>query len=147
MTRIRYSRDTDALLVELSQKQIDYAEESGPLIVHFTREGEPVLLEILDAKDFLLRSLSSLVKGVEVTLPPYGRLTARELEVLGLLAQGMTNKEIAQALRITTATVMKHVATIVAKLEAVNRSEAIALAIRHGLVRPEQGTAVSAPKG
>lgn len=69
MTRIRYSQDSDALLIELSSKPIDYAEESGPLIVHFTKEGEPVLLEILDARDFLLLSLSSMVKGTEATLP------------------------------------------------------------------------------
>lgn len=69
MTQIRYSQDCDALLIQLSHKPIDYAEESGPLIVHFTKEGEPVLLEILDARDFLLSSLSSLMKGTEVTLP------------------------------------------------------------------------------
>ena len=68
MTKIRYSKDVDALLVELSQEPIDYAEESGQLIVHFTKGGEPVLLEILDARDFLLNSLSSLVKETEVTL-------------------------------------------------------------------------------
>ena len=69
MTKIRYSKDVDALLVELSQGTIDHAEESGQLIVHFTREGEPVLLEILDARDFLLNSLSSVVKETEVMLP------------------------------------------------------------------------------
>ena len=68
MTKIRYSKDVDALLVELSQEPIDYAEESGQLIVHFTKAGEPVLLEILNARDFLLNSLSSLVKETEVTL-------------------------------------------------------------------------------
>ena len=69
MTKIRYSKDVDALLVELSQGTIDHAEESGQLIVHFTREGEPVLLEILDARDFLLNSLSSVIKETEVMLP------------------------------------------------------------------------------
>jgi len=69
MTRIRYSKDVDALLIELSQGTIDHAEESGQLIVHFTKKGEPVLLEILDARDFLLNSLSSLVKETEVMLP------------------------------------------------------------------------------
>lgn len=69
MTRIRYSKDVDALLIELSQGTIDHAEESGQVIVHFTKKGEPVLLEILDARDFLLNSLSSLVKETEVMLP------------------------------------------------------------------------------
>ncbi|MBI5407189.1 MAG: DUF2283 domain-containing protein [Nitrospirae bacterium] len=44
MRKIRYSKDVDALIVELSDKPIDYAEEEGQVIVHFSREGEPVLI-------------------------------------------------------------------------------------------------------
>ncbi|MGQ9497503.1 MAG: DUF2283 domain-containing protein [Desulfotomaculales bacterium] len=62
MSKIRYSRDVDALLIELSDKPIEYAEEAGQVIVHFAADGEPVLLEILDAKDFLLRSFSTVLK-------------------------------------------------------------------------------------
>jgi len=69
MRKIKYSRAVDVLLIELSDKNIDYAEESGPFIVHFSKTGEPVLLEIQDARNFLLSSLSSLVKETEVTLP------------------------------------------------------------------------------
>ena len=69
MRKIRYSKEVDILLIELSAKEIDYAEESGPFIVHFTKGGEPVLLEIQDARNFLLSSLSSLMKETEVTLP------------------------------------------------------------------------------
>ncbi|MDI6759586.1 MAG: DUF2283 domain-containing protein [Candidatus Brocadiaceae bacterium] len=69
MRKIRYSKDADAILVELSDKPIDYAEESGQVIIHFSKKGEPVLLEILDAKEFLLNSLSSLVREKEVSLP------------------------------------------------------------------------------
>ncbi|MDO8137784.1 MAG: DUF2283 domain-containing protein [Candidatus Brocadiales bacterium] len=69
MRKIRYSKDADAILVELSDKPIDYAEESGQIIIHFSKEGEPVLLEILDAREFLLNSLSSLVREKEVSLP------------------------------------------------------------------------------
>lgn len=49
MRKIKYSKDVDALLVELSDKQIDYAEEEGQVIIHFSMDGEPVLLEILDS--------------------------------------------------------------------------------------------------
>lgn len=69
MGKIKYSKGVDILLIELSAKKIDYAEEPGPFIVHFTRTGEPVLLEIQDARNFLLSSLSSLAKETEVTLP------------------------------------------------------------------------------
>lgn len=69
MTRIRYSGDMDALLVELSDEPIDYAEEKGQLIMHFSETGEPVLLEILDAKEFLRSALSSVDRETEVVLP------------------------------------------------------------------------------
>jgi len=69
MRKIRYSKDVDALLVELSDKPIDYAQEEGQIIVHFTKEGEPVLLEILDARDFVLSSIASLLQEKEVALP------------------------------------------------------------------------------
>lgn len=69
MRKIRYSKDVDALLIELSGEPIDHAEESGQFIVHFSKTGEPVLLEILDARDFILGSISSLIKETEATLP------------------------------------------------------------------------------
>jgi len=68
MRRIRYSRDVDILIIELSDKSIDYAEEEGQIIIHFTKDGEPVLIEILDAKEFIMNSLSSLLKEEEVSI-------------------------------------------------------------------------------
>jgi len=62
MSKIKYSPDVDALLVEVSKKKIDYAKEVGQLIIHFSKDGQPVLLEILDAKDFVLASLSDIIK-------------------------------------------------------------------------------------
>lgn len=69
MRKIKYSKDVDALLIELSDKQIDYSEEEGQMIIHFSKDGEPVLLEIFDAKDFILNSLSSVIKDQEVAMP------------------------------------------------------------------------------
>ena len=70
MRKIKYSKDVDALLIELSDKPIDYAEEEeeGQIIIHFSPEGEPVLIEILDAKEFVLNTLSSVIKEKEVTI-------------------------------------------------------------------------------
>ena len=61
-------------------------------------------------------------------------LTARELEVLELLAQGLPNKSIAARLGISDQTVKFHVASIVAKLGVANRTEAVRVAFRQGLV-------------
>ena len=69
MTKIRYSEDVDTLMVELSTEPIDHAEESRPFIVYFSESGQPVLLELLDTKEFVLGSLTSLVKHPEATLP------------------------------------------------------------------------------
>lgn len=51
--RIGYDRDKDILLIEVSRAPIDHAEELGPLIVHFSKQDRPVLLEVQDASDFL----------------------------------------------------------------------------------------------
>jgi DNA-binding NarL/FixJ family response regulator len=62
-------------------------------------------------------------------------LSARELEVLQLLAQGLTNKEIAHSLFISDMTARNHVVSVLAKLNAKDRTEAVTIAIRRGLVR------------
>ncbi len=57
----RYSKDVDILTVKVSDDPVSYAEEAGPFIVHFSKERKPVLLEILDAKDFVLESLDFML--------------------------------------------------------------------------------------
>jgi DNA-binding NarL/FixJ family response regulator len=61
-------------------------------------------------------------------------LTPRESEVLQMLASGLANKEIAAKLAISEHTVKFHVASILGKLGAGSRTEAVALGIRRGLV-------------
>ena len=51
--KIKYSRNEDILIIELSNGKIDYAEEAGPIIIHFSSDKKPVLLEILEASEFL----------------------------------------------------------------------------------------------
>jgi DNA-binding NarL/FixJ family response regulator len=74
---------------------------------------------------------ASRTNDIEELLEP---LTAREQEVLRMLALGLANKEIASRLNISEHTVKFHVAAILGKLGAASRTEAVALAIRHGLV-------------
>ena len=62
-------------------------------------------------------------------------LTARELEVLGMLAAGKTNRAIASELVVTLDTVKKHVGHVLGKLGAANRTEAVARARDLGLIR------------
>jgi len=60
------------------------------------------------------------------------RLSAREREVLALVAAGISNKGIARELRVSPNTVKFHVAAILDKLEAATRAEAVVAALRRG---------------
>ena len=62
-------------------------------------------------------------------------LTERELEVLPLLAQGMSNAEIGQQLTISTSTAKHHVRAILSKLGAANRAEAVSIALQNDLIQ------------
>lgn len=62
-------------------------------------------------------------------------LTQREIEVLGQLAQGRSNKDVARRLNITEGTAKTHVKSILTKLEAMSRTEAVAIAHQRGLIR------------
>jgi len=63
-------------------------------------------------------------------------LTPRETEVLGWITAGLQNKEIAQELRISLATVRNHVHNILEKMEVHSKLEAVSLAFRHGWISP-----------
>lgn len=64
-------------------------------------------------------------------------LTSRELEVLNMLARGLTNKEIGSVLQISSNTVRNHVNSIIEKLEVSDRTEAATTAIHRGLINLE----------
>jgi DNA-binding NarL/FixJ family response regulator len=67
--------------------------------------------------------------------PEAQELTDREREVLSLLAQGLNTPDIAQSLSISSSTVRNHVQNILHKLQVHSRLEAVAYALKHGLVR------------
>ena len=86
------------------------------------------------APDFLRLILPALEGGEQEFEYLHDPLTTRETEVLALLAGGAGNKEIARQLRISEHTAKFHVASIMGKLGAATRTEAVTLGIRHGLV-------------
>jgi DNA-binding NarL/FixJ family response regulator len=72
------------------------------------------------------------------------RLSARELEVLGLIVEGLTNKEIASRLCLSPSTVKNHVARVFEKLGVASRVEAATFAVRHELLDAEPRAALAA---
>jgi DNA-binding NarL/FixJ family response regulator len=98
--------------------------------------------EIFDAVRTVHAGGSLLEPGVTTRLLDHVRegdqresLTPRELEVLSLISEGLHNSEIAARLFVTERTVKFHVSSILAKLGADNRTEAVAIATRRGLIR------------
>jgi hypothetical protein len=67
--KVKYNREVDILSVWLSDELFDYAEEANGIITHFTKDARPVMLEIQGAKDFILGSVTILVKDEEVGVP------------------------------------------------------------------------------
>ncbi|WP_019499072.1 DUF2283 domain-containing protein [Pseudanabaena sp. PCC 6802] len=53
MKKISYSKDVDALLIELSNEPIAYAEDEGQVILHYSQDDKLVLVEILDFRRFM----------------------------------------------------------------------------------------------
>lgn len=102
--------------------------------IRVTMQGGSLLQPMVASK--LLRHMGQQ-RGVHLppaAQPVYEALTERELEVLKLLAQGMPNKEIAAHLIISERTAKFHISSIMGKLGATNRTEAVALAAQKGLI-------------
>jgi DNA-binding CsgD family transcriptional regulator len=128
-------------------------EDGGGFEGYFSDFGGRVwgVLSLEAAPEELEAAINALAAGLVVGLPtilnprlrdlPTGLdenlidpLTDRELQVLQLLAKGRSNKEIALALDISTHTVKFHISGIYTKLGATNRTEAVRLGFRQGLI-------------
>jgi DNA-binding CsgD family transcriptional regulator len=97
-------------------------------------DGEVALVGTAEDADLVVSERVVRAAAPDAVAPGGTALTARELEVLRLVARGLSNKEIAADLRITTHTVKYHLAAVLEKLGVRSRTEAVSLGVRTGLV-------------
>jgi DNA-binding NarL/FixJ family response regulator len=89
------------------------------------------------SQEHVLLSVSrETIEGLDRSAPDKSPLSARELDVLRLLAQAMSNAQIANRLFISQGTVKRHLSNIYSKLGAVSRVDAVRKAIAAGLIHP-----------
>lgn len=130
-------------------------ERDARIIIMTTYDGEENIFRALSAgaKAYLLKDVShdlliSTIRAVyrgEYMLPievaqivarrlPESELSAREVAILGLIAKGLANKEVGHSLGIAESTVKGHVNHILSKMRARDRTEAVTLALKRGLI-------------
>jgi DNA-binding NarL/FixJ family response regulator len=139
------------LMEEVSQRVVLLLDTSDPALVSAAlRSGIRGVLSTEATPEEIESAIQAVNTGLVVVTagslpdllpdlrPPTEALTEplsdRELEVLNLIAEGQSNKLIAHGLGISEHTVKTHVASILAKLGAASRTEAVSQAIRRGLV-------------
>jgi DNA-binding NarL/FixJ family response regulator len=101
--------------------------------IRIVAAGEALLAPSVTRR-LLDRVASRLPRANEDTIPALSELTERELEVLKLMARGLSNAEIAAKLVVSETTVKTHVSRVLAKLEIRDRVQAVILAYETGLV-------------
>ena len=137
-------------------QRIKAAQPAARVIILTMRDEEEVVFNAMQAgaasyllKDTLSRELVSVIREVHGGGRPLpeevaarlarransGRLTSREVEVVDLMGQGLTNKEISASLGISSETVHAHVKHVFHKLGVRNRAAAVAIAVRRGIIQ------------
>jgi DNA-binding NarL/FixJ family response regulator len=139
---------------EIKVVLLTVSEEEDDLVEAARSGANGYMLKNLEGEEFL-RLLSGVMQGEaamthktaarlldalsrEDQSPPTAldQLTPRELDLLQLVAIGMSNKEIAGSLSISENTVKYHMKNILQKMGASNRTETVAIAIRRGILNP-----------
>ncbi len=121
------------MLKEATPEELVYA-------ISYVAKGGVLVSPLMATK--LLNEFKSMGIGAKIGTSEEGapsELSLREMEALKLVAQGLTNKEIADSLYISENTVKTHLRNIMEKLHLTNRSQAVAYAFKKGLIKSADG--------
>ena len=124
---------------ELLRSLVSDIEPSLTSVASRVKELSLLVAEMDKPYDTQTRRGSTVDPARSIPEPGYERLapntlTRREVEVLGLLAQGLSNREIAGVMWVSDRTVERHITSVYRKIGVARRSEATAFALRHGVV-------------
>ena len=130
--------DDESILAALRAGALGYltkdaGREEISRALHAAAAGQAVMDPAVQAR---LVAVAGSPDGARPSRPLPDGLTAREAEVLALIASGRTNAQIAAALVVSASTVKTHVNNLFAKTGATNRAQAVQYAYRHGLADP-----------
>ena len=120
-----------------TEEEIFQVLQAGALGYVLKDVGRDTLVEAVRSVDAGTRWISPAIARQFADRAVRPQLTARELEVLRLLARGLTNREIANVYSISANTVKNHLNSLMAKLEVADRTEAVSFCLARGIVRPE----------
>lgn len=144
--RIKDERPRTAVIIVTSHENPEYlrravdAGAAGYLLKDVTRERlVDSVREVAGGGSFIerqtLRGVLSHVRSAKGAPAPQS-LTRREREILALVSEGLSNREIAERLVLSPETVKSHVAAILSKLDLSDRTQAAVYAVRNGLAQP-----------
>jgi two-component system NarL family response regulator len=124
------------LTVSQSEEDIHQALEAGAItyLLKDTLSADLVRV-IAEVHDGTRPALSDEIRSRIAERASHPELSYRELQILRLVAQGLRNREIAVALHISEQTVQVHVRNILSKLDAKDRTAAVAAAVRRGIIQ------------
>jgi DNA-binding NarL/FixJ family response regulator len=123
----------DLVLMDIRMPVLDGIEAARRLLPRLAGT-RVVMLTTFDLDDYVVDAFRAGAPG-----PELGTLTAREHDVLRLLARGLSNAEIAAQLVVEPSTVKSHVASLLAKLGLRDRVQAVIFAYENGLIVPGTG--------
>lgn len=138
-TQVIRSEFEDARIIVLStystDEEIHAALEAGAMAYLLKSVGREELVLAMRKAAAGERHIPPDVAARLAPRPPRSQLSPRELDVLRLVVTGKRNKEIASDLSISEGTVKIHVSSILAKLDAIDRTEAVTAALERGIIK------------